>query len=289
MSSVIYKKKKTNTNVEYEIFESEFDKNLKKDLLRLSRLELFERKAFPHMVIVSPYNSGEDKVLDIYKHIVQEKGVFGREFGYINLTFPGPEQEENYFDKFFNSPRISATISNDFSGVFAIDFTEWKCEELLKDKHFEKLMEYVVGKRDIQFVFTIYDDDDQLKINELVGNIKEHLNIFDIRISRLTLEDSYIYVYKKLQANGLPICKKGKVYTYLKKHILAPNISRDKFLGYQDLDRIVDIILYEAAIYNSTVEPINEENALDFLKKIKEVLILKDNKEESKVKMGFSI
>ena len=79
------------------------------------------------------------------------------------------------------------------------------------------------------------------------------------------------------------------MYTYLKKHILAPNISRDKFLGYQDLDRIVDIILYEAAIYNSTVEPINEENALDFLKKIKEVLILKDNKEESKVKMGFSI
>lgn len=289
MSSVVYKKKKANTNVEYEILESGFDNNLKKDLLRISRLELFDKRSFPHLVIVSPYNSGEDKVLDIYKHIVQEKCVFGRDCGCIKLTFPGPEQEENCFDKFFKSPRISATTSNDFNGVFAIDFTEWKCEELLKNKHFEKLMEYVVGKRDIQFVFTIYDDDDQLKINELVGNIKEHLNIFDIRISRLTLEDSYIYVYKKLQANGLSICKKGNAYTYLKKHILAPNISRDRFLGYQDLDRIVDIILFEAAIYNSTVGSINEENALEFLKKIREVLILKDNKEDSKVKMGFSI
>ena len=287
MSSVIYKQKKPKIDVEYEIMESYLENDTKKELLMLNRLDLIDKDTFPNLVIVSPPNSGEDKATEIYRHIIQEKGILGKECDYLKLIFPGPDHGEEHFDKFFCSPRISAVTSNNFSGVFVVSLEEWKCEKLIEEKCFERLMDYIQTNRKMRFAFLCHQEDKGVDL--LIEILKKHLNIVDIHIGKLSLGDSYLYVYKKLQDKGLSICKKGKSYIYLKNIILVPNISREGFLGYRDLDRIIEIILFEAAIYKTSVAPITEENELEFLKTIKEELLLKDNEEDSKVKIGFRI
>ena len=202
------------------------------------------KQSIPGIFLVGDKGTGSTAFARTYDRILTANHVYtvrGTKT-FLDLVFPKGGSEKDY-QRFFESPRLMASIQNRFFGVFAISFEDWEGRDLIDSEPFSTLLTFIDNNRDnIYFVFKVtgaFKAKDDLK--KILNN---HVNLLEADIGNPDFDMAFDYIVNCLEVDGVGFSIEGKTEL---KSILGKKLNMDDsdFAGYRSLQQIAKSILFE--------------------------------------------
>lgn len=199
------------------------------------------RETVPSLLVISDDSYGVSSYAKEYGKIIDETvlQIKGKEI-YIELVFPKDnEKEENLF---FSSPQRVACIRNRFYGSILISLCEFAGQDLLKSDSWKRLKEFIEqNKRNTYFVLHVLSD--FKAVEQLASELKECLNIIEVRLDKPNVEASMRYTVDELSKMGILIDE--EYIDVFKEKVIEKVVHKNSYMGYKSLDSLVRRIGYE--------------------------------------------
>lgn len=202
------------------------------------------KKSIPSVFLEGDKGTGSSAFAHVYEHILAANHVYmvrGAKT-FLELVFQRNGNEKDY-QRFFQSPKMVASIQNQFYGVFAISFEEWEGKDLIESEPFKALLTFIDNnKNNIFFVFQITSE---FKAKgELRKTLNNHINLVEAHLGCMSLDMAAEYILKCLEEDGIRFSVNGKkeLNRFLHRKL---NMESQNFAGYHSLQQIARSIQFE--------------------------------------------
>lgn len=231
--------------------------------------------AVPSIFLIGERGSGITKFSKEYEKILFENHVYKirSEKTFLELVFPAEGSEMDY-QRFLQSPKILASLQNEYHGVFAISFHEWKGKELLSNRYFKTLINYIDNNKDnIYFVFHVTPTFEA--IDELRVVLSHHVNLISAELERPDKVGAASFVLRELEDAGMEFSEEGK--EELREFVAnGLDVDSSSFAGYKTLKQMSRSFYFELTLENArstdmsvTVDTLKSvENRISFPKDV---------------------
>ncbi|MBQ9934380.1 MAG: hypothetical protein IJO70_00860 [Lachnospiraceae bacterium] len=237
-------------------------------------------------LFVACSGSEADYIAELYSHIFHEYKLYKQtgEKNYLKLTFP-VEGNDALYGRFFSSPDIVACTTNQFSGVFLVDLSEWKSgHQISFDNNFMRLLDYIdKNKRNITFVFSV--DKDFKGMDELINALKKKLNL-EIFVDMVMGQHECVeYIVSQLNGYGVQVDDAAKQLIH---ENLNDGVYQGSKINHEVLDLIVQRILLQSKIQTDCKCAINPRLEWELMKEICHKVFDDEEELKSKRTIGFA-
>ena len=202
------------------------------------------KKSIPSVFLEGDKGTGSSVFAHVYERILATNHVFmvrGSKT-FLELVFPRYGKEQDY-QRFFQSPKIVASVQNKFYGVFAISFEEWEGMDLIESEQFKALLSFVDNNKDnIFFVFQVTRDfKEKDKLRKVLNN---HINLVEAHLGYIDHDMATDYILELLKDDGISFSANGKeeLKAFLHKKV---DMESENFAGYHSLEQIARSIQFE--------------------------------------------
>lgn len=202
------------------------------------------KKSIPSVFLEGDKGTGSSRFAHVYERILAANHVYmvrGTKT-FLELVFPKNGNEKDY-QRFFQSPKIVASIQNQFYGVFAISFEEWMGKDLIESEQFKTLLTFIDNnKNNIFFVFQITSEFKAKE--ELKKTLNNHINLVEAHLGVMDIDMATEYIQKRLENDGISFSVNGKkeLNRLLNRKL---NMESQNFAGYHSLKQIARSIQFE--------------------------------------------
>ena len=245
------------------------------------------KKCIPSVLLEGDKGTGGSEFSRVYERILAANYVFlvRGSNTFLELIFPRNGNEKDY-QRFFRSPKIVASIQNQFYGVFAISFEEWEGDDLLESEHFKTLLTFIDNnKTNIFFVFQItreFEAKERLK-----STLNNHINLIEAHLGHLDIDISAAYIQEILEKDGMSFSVNGKKELKSLLHRKL-KLGSHSFAGYHSLLQIARSIQFELLSENMVGNKITKVSDR-MLRNIESRVIVPETVEMKGRTMGFSM
>ena len=195
--------------------------------------------------VTCPADAGLKEFAHTYESIIMKNRVYQVKGTrtYLELAFPKYGSEQDYH-RFFQSPKIVASILNKFVGVFMISFEQWSSShELIKDGRFKQLLKFIEdNKNNISFIFhTLPDFENSM---QLMRELEKHINLLEVQLTYPDLREATEYIASKLKESGMNLDSNAneKFTEFIKEKL---NVESKAYKGFLTLDKLFRGIQFE--------------------------------------------
>lgn len=247
----------------------------------------FFKKSIPSVFLEGNKGAGSSGFAYVYERILATNHVYvvrGAKT-FLELVFPKNGNEKDY-QRFFQSPKMVASIQNQFYGVFAISFEEWEGRDLIESESFKALLTFIDNNRNnIFFVFQVTSEFKAKE--ELKKTIGNHINLVEAHLGCMDLDMAAEYIQNLLQNDGIRFSVNGKkeLERFLHRKL---NIESQNFAGYHSLQQIARSIQFEL-LSEDLIKDKNMQVSDYMLRNIESRVIAPENVEFKSRTMGFSM
>ena len=207
------------------------------------------KKSIPSVFLEGDKGTGSSVFAHVYERILTTNHVYmvrGSKT-FLELVFPRNGKEQDY-QRFFQSPKIVASVQNKFYGVFAISFEEWEGIDLIESEQFKSLLTFIDNnKGNIYFVFRVTR---KFKAKEELRKVlNNHINLIEAHLGYIDHDMATDYILKLLENDGISFSVNGK--EELKAFLLKKlDMESENFAGYHSLEQIARSIQFELSAEN---------------------------------------
>ena len=202
------------------------------------------KKSIPSVFLEGDKGVGSSGFAYAYERILATNHVYmvrGSKT-FLELVFPKNGNEKDY-QRFFQSPKMVASIQNQFYGVFAISFEEWDGKDLIESEPFKALLTFIDNnKNNIFFVFQVTSEFKAKE--ELRKTLCNHVNLVEAHLGYIDVDKAVDYIQTYLQNDGIIFSANGKkeLKNFLNEKV---NLESHNFAGYHSLQQIARSIQFE--------------------------------------------
>ena len=220
-------------------------KNILRRVLKVASSDnIFIKQSVKDLFIISPHDVNLSKFARVYESIIVGNKIY-RMFGkttYLELAFP-KNASPRELEEFYNSPKLAAATTNDYTGVFLISFEQWNSyQELVRDSSFNGLVKFIENnKQNISYIFHVMPDFSNAE--RLFLHLSNYINLLEVELRMPNLEDAIEYIEKILQKANISLmnseCKL--------KELLLNGIDNGEspHFSYTELDQLAANIVFE--------------------------------------------
>lgn len=245
------------------------------------------KKSIPSVFLEGDKGSGCSGFAHVYERILATNHVYTVRGSktFLELVFPKKGDEKDY-QRFFQSPKMVASIQNQFYGVFAISFEEWDGIELIESEPFKELLTFIDNNKNN--IFYIFQVTSEFKVKEeLRKTLNNHINLVEAHLGYMDHDMAADYIQSYLQKDGISFSVNGrkelKKFLYKKVDMESPS-----FAGYHSLQQIARSIQFE--ILSEQLISGKSKQISDFMfRNIEDRVFVPETVEVKSHIMGFSL
>lgn len=242
--------------------------------------------AIPSIFLIGEKGTGITSFSKAYEKILFENRVYKvrSDKTFLELIFPSNGSENDY-RRFFQSPKVVASMQNEYHGVFAISFQEWKGKELISNAYFRTLLNFIdENRKNIYFVFHVKPDFEA--VDELRNKLGDHVNLLTATIGYPQLLNITNYVIEYLEKVGIKFSTNGKLElcNYIGRELEADHIFFD---GHKSLDLFAQKIQFE--IYALNILKKRKSISEEIIMEIEEYIEFPRNVKKDNRQIGFKM
>jgi len=245
------------------------------------------KKSIPSVFLEGDKGVGSSGFAYAYERILATNHVYmvrGSKT-FLELVFPKNGNEKDY-QRFFQSPKMVASIQNQFYGVFAISFEEWDGKDLIESEPFKALLTFIDNnKNNIFFVFQVTSEFKAKE--ELRKTLNNHVNLVEAHLGYMDIDMAADYIQTYLLNDGIRFSVNGKkeLKRFLNKKV---NMESQNFAGYHSLQQIARSIQFE--LLSEDLMPGKNMQVSDYmLRNIESRISAPETVELKSRTMGFSM
>lgn len=245
------------------------------------------KKAIPSVFLVGNKGAGSSCFANMYEYILASNHVY-RVRGaktFLELVFPKDGSEIDY-QRFYQSPKIVASLQNRFYGVFAISLEEWEGKDLLESNQFRALLDFVDNNKDT--IFFVFQITNTFKAKEeLKRTLNNHINMIEVQLGYPDSEMAVEYIRTYLKREGIEFSEEGRkaLSQFLQKRV---NMNSTTFAGYHSLQQIAKSIQFEL-LTEDLAENKRMHISEDILRNIESRVIIPEPIESKSRSIGFGV